>query len=166
MTGRAVVAAATFLIAAVISSPAVAAQDDLRIGLRVGFGASESALVFGVHANKEIEAVDGLSFEPVAQLSLGSQDPLDYKIFELIPRLRFDFPESGDLTPFGFAGISLYRFSVDEPETPIGDLGLSRTDVAFTFGGGVERNGLAAEGAIGVSAISTLQIILRYTFGG
>lgn len=166
MTGRAAVAAATFLFAAVISSPAVAAQGDLGVGLRVGFGASESALVFGAHVNKDIEAVDGLSFEPVAQLSLGSQDPLDYKIFELIPRLRFDFPDSGDLTPFGFAGISLYRFSVDVPETPIGDLGESRTDVAFTFGGGVEKNGFAVEGAIGVSAVSSLQVVGRYTFGG
>ena len=166
MTGRAVVASATFFLAAVLTSPAVAAQDDMRFGLRVGFGASESALVFGIHANNDIEAVDGLSFEPVAQLGLGSQDPLDYKIFELVPRVRYDFPDSGDLTPFGFAGISLYRFSVEVPETPIGDLGASRTDVAFTFGGGVEKNGFGVEGAIGVSAISSLQILARYTFGG
>ncbi len=166
MKGRAVVASVAVGIAMGLGVGSLQAQgvDDFAWGARAGFAVSPDAFFLGVHGNMPIENVEGLSFEPVLQIGFGSESVISYNTYELGGRARYDVESSGDLSPFLLAGIGIYRFSIDEVETPIGGFSASTSDVGLQLGGGVEKNGFGVEAVLGISGVSDVQIAGRYTF--
>ncbi len=166
MKGKAAVAALAMGSLMGLGGDSLHAQglNDMAWGVRAGFAASPDAFIFGVHGNKPLESVEALSFEPVLQIGFGSESVISYNTYELIGRVRYDIGSSGDAMPFILAGIGIYRFSVDDIETPIGGFGASQSDVGLQVGGGIAKNGFGVEAVLGISSVSDVQVAGRYTF--
>jgi hypothetical protein len=163
MTGRLAVAVAAATLALGISSSGVHAQglDDWAFGPRAGLGVSPGTLIVGVQGATPIGSIESLFFEPTVQLGFGD----NFKVFEVAGRATYKLEASGDLNPFVFAGLGIYRLSDDA--SPIDEITVtaSRTDVALNLGGGVEKNGFGVEGTVKVAGTSDIEFMVYKLFG-
>jgi hypothetical protein len=166
MTGRVLVVVAAAL-AFGIPSGSVEAQDELKFGVRAGFGISETAFVFGGQVFKDIDSVENLGVEGIVQVGLGNvSDNIGFTTVEFGGLAKYTLQDDGEKKFFALAGPVIYRFSVDDllPGSVI-DIGGSTTDVSLLMGGGVElENGLGAEGGLHLSGIMDFQAMVYWNF--